>query len=118
MMTGSEVQGSDRSWEHLGSHKRSAFQDPSQWGSCTALAGSWIEGGYLRLECSMLTHFGFMVHGITTGKSSEGVLSRLQKGIPESESRVVLVLLLIGCVMLGKSFTLSVSLFPAAKEIR
>lgn len=22
----------------------------------------------------MLTHFGFMVHGITTGKSAEGVL--------------------------------------------
>lgn len=42
-------------------------------------------------------------------------LSRLQKGIPESESGVVLVLLLIGCVMLVKSLTLSVSLFPAAK---
>lgn len=40
----------------------------------TTLARSWKKGVYLRLECSILMHFGFMTQGGMAGKSGEGLL--------------------------------------------
>lgn len=63
----------EASW-NLGSHRDLRFRTSVSGEVTTTLARSWKKGGYLRLECSILMHFGFMIQGGMAGKSGEGLL--------------------------------------------
>lgn len=65
----------------LGSHKGS-FRFPASGEITAVLPRPWTEGGYLRLKCANLLHFGFVAQGGTVRKSAQGVLEdRYRKAV-------------------------------------